>query len=234
MRRTEIQKSKHHAYQFIGCDTCGAQCCSSHIIFLTSFDFERVSQYFPIFFYIKDSQISLVYFFHNGKKGQRCHYLNSKKQCGIYEQRPYACQVYPFEYAANRHVTADFDHCPGLVKENKLKGIPLIVSDQVNRDITTQFLRNDFIEQTEEVHEITNEFIHFCLDPQLLIQYQDSSLAQQHPEFASQHLADLYIIHQQKAAVLGLKYAKDNPQHYAKIRQHIQSLNQLSRISKSN
>lgn len=234
MRRTEIQKSKHHAYQFVGCDGCGAQCCSSHIIFLTFFDFERVSEHFPIFFYIKEGQISLVYFFHNGAVGQKCHYLNAQNQCGIYAQRPYACQAYPFEYAVNRHVTADFEHCPGLVKSPVFKGIPLIVSGKVNAQLTALFLRKDFVDQTQETHDKTNDFIRFCLDHQLLIPYQESPLARQNPEFASQHIADLYIVHQQKAAVLGLKYAKDNPQHYASIRQHLLSLAQIGRISHTN
>ncbi len=234
VQRSEIQSSKHRAYQFVGCDACGAQCCASHIIFLTFFDFERVSQHFPIFFYIKDGQISLVYFFHNGKTGQKCHYLNEKNQCGIYEDRPYACQAYPFEYAVNRHITADFKHCPALVEGKHLKGIPLMVSGQVNPQIKETFVRTDFIENTAEVHRQTDEFIRFCLEHNLLMMYQNSPLAQKHPSFASQHLADLYIIHQQKSAVLGLKYAKDNPQHYLAIRQHLLSLAQIERISQSN
>lgn len=234
MQRSEIQNSKHRAYQFVGCDACGAQCCASHIIFLTFFDFERVSQHFPIFFYIKEGQISLVYFFHNGQAGQKCHYLDLKGQCGIYASRPYACQAYPFEYAVNRHITADFEHCPGLIEGKSLKGIPLIVSGRVNHQIEAEFIRSDFMENTAEIHRQTDEFIRFCLDRQLLIPYQDSPLAQKHPAFASQHLSDLYIIHQQKSAVLGLKYAKDNPQHYLAIRQHLLSLAQIERISHAN
>jgi Fe-S-cluster containining protein len=236
MRRTSIDKSKHHAYQFIGCEHCGAQCCASHIIFLTFFDYASVSEHFPIFFYIKEKHISLVYFFHNGHAGQKCHYLDDQHACSIYAQRPYACQAYPFEYQSKQQITADFEHCPGLVKKttSTFKGIPLIQQGKVNPYITNAFLGHDFVKDVARIREETDAFVRFCLTHQLLTPYQSSNLAQQYPDFASQHLGDLYMIHQQKAAVLGLKYAKSHPEHYDRIRQHLRSLHHIARISQTN
>lgn len=199
-----IDKSIHKNLSFLGCSNCDAKCCGSDIISLTTADFLKVSNYFPIFFYIKDEQISLVYFFYY-TKGQKCVYLKDN-QCSIYEYRPYACRTYPFSYEHNAKNISFDDLCPEFSDEKD--GLKLVDDGYVNQKIVDDFIDNDMVKYSNDIMLETNQYINFCMENNFLSKFSETYSDEVYKNFNPTYKDDLYVIHQPKATVAILKNKK--------------------------
>ena len=205
---------------FSGCDGCGATCCQSTIIYASLYDVASVSKYFPIFFLIKNSKISLVYFFYYGEKDkEHCPYLKNDL-CSIYEQRPYACRSYPFSNIKN-----DFyndSNCPNIVKNEF--GMKLADSKRVNPKILKDFIGEDFLSKKESIIEISEEFVKFCNKNDLLIPYEKHYANNEiYMNFKPSMQKNLYLIHPFKIAALRLNKQKlfDGKEYFLSIIQEL-------------
>lgn len=199
--KVNIDFNKHANLSFLGCEKCDAKCCGSKIIYLTAADFLRVSQYFPIFFHIKNNKISLVYFFYH-TTGNKCMYLKNNL-CSIYEKRPYACRTYPFSHANDSEKISFDTDCPEFSEEPN--GLQLIKKNNLNPEVINNYIDPDMIKYSQHIFGETDEYINFCLENKLLEKFTKVCEEDSHNNFQSEYREDLYIIYQAKASITMLK-----------------------------
>lgn len=198
--KISIEPSKHKQINFLGCSACDAKCCGSKIIFLTTADFISVANHFPIFFYIKDDEISLVYFFYYST-GQKCIYLKDNL-CTIYNHRPHACKSYPFSYNhKNQKLSIDSD-CPEFSEEN---GMSLISNSQANPQITKEYINPDMIKYAPHIYGETDEYVNLCMKYNLIAPFKDAYNSEVFNNFQPDFYENLYVAHQPKITIAMLK-----------------------------
>jgi Fe-S-cluster containining protein len=80
---------------FGGCNGCSKCCDGSQFLFAPLFlsDIKDTYRHFPLA-YIKLGPLMRLVFLLASRQG--CIYLDQNGNCGIYEQRPHACRIYPF------------------------------------------------------------------------------------------------------------------------------------------
>jgi len=217
---SKIKIVQNSNLSFSGCNGCGAICCQSNIIYASLYDINNVSKYFPIFFLIKDSKISLVYFFYYGEKEkQHCPYLKNDL-CSIYEERPYACRSYPFSNVKNNFYTDS--NCPHITK-SKI-GMNLADSKRVNPIILSDFIGNDFLNKQDNIISISEDFVKFCNKNDLLIPYEKHYANNDiYLNFKPTIQKNLYLIHPFKIAALRLNKQKlfDGKEYFLSVIQKL-------------
>jgi len=198
-RKIVKQNSK---ISFMDCSGCGAKCCQSNLIYASLYDIEKVTELFPMFFMIQNHKISLVYFFYYGEKeGEHCPYLKNNL-CSVYEQRPYACKSYPFSNKENDVYYSTT--CPHLI-ESQNGGMKLIKNEQINKQILTDFITTDFLNKQDSVMNISEEFVRFCNQNDLLIPYEKHYANKEiYMNFKPSMQNKLFVIHPFKIAALRL------------------------------
>lgn len=204
MAKHFLTSGQHSNFAFNGCATCGAKCCSSTIIYASTYDIELSSALFPIFFHVNNQEISPVYFFYYGEEPtEKCPYLKNSL-CSVYEQRPYACRTYPFGYENSK--TLYDDGCPS-VAPLEAGGMPIYTKDKtLNTKIVTDFISKEYLDAQDKVFEESENFVSFCLKNNFLAPY--SNLYQNNPlylNFKPSLTSHLYALHPQRIAVMRVK-----------------------------
>jgi Fe-S-cluster containining protein len=101
---------------FSNCDSCTNSCCQSDKFVMAPLvleDVEEVYQNFAVLFGVIGEEIKLLMILNDGRSA--CRFLDSKGQCSIYDNRPPACQLYPFT-PFNDQLLVD-SSCDGVAKE---------------------------------------------------------------------------------------------------------------------
>jgi Fe-S-cluster containining protein len=233
MAKKTIDPKKHAHFGFNGCSACDAKCCSSNIVFASLYDIDKVTEYFPILFYVRNGQISPVYFFYYGEKeGQKCPYL-SNSLCTIYETRPYACRSYPFSF---EHSRAYYDDgCPQIAPLEPA-GMSLYVKGKINTGIIENFVSDTFYDQKEKNNDNSEAFVKFCLNSNFLVSYKDFYISSPlHQNFKPSLLDQLYILHPQRIGVMRMKNKeifKDSPEYLDYIVSIIKSQSNIEKLYK--
>jgi Fe-S-cluster containining protein len=197
---------------FEGCDGCGARCCSSNLIFLTLYDIQRVSQYFPIFFRMKDGKLSMIFFFYNkigkNEEDKKCIYLKNDL-CSIYNHRPYACQSFPFSFDSQKNVFQYSNECHGIRKENKIetRNITKFIdnTNNINKSIIENFVTPNYIHHAKNVYKDTDDFLKFCMENNVLINFRTMYKDSKYDKFQTNLQEELYVVNKLKFAFLKLK-----------------------------
>ena len=234
MARKIIDPKKHANFVFNGCAACDAKCCSSNIVFASLYDINQATAHFPILFYVREKQISPVYFFYYGEiVGQKCPYLLNSL-CTIYEERPYACRSYPFSFEST-HAYYD-DGCPQIAPI-EAGGMNLFHKGKINADIMQNFVSDAFHAQKKKNNNETEAFVKFCLDSNFLVAYKDFyASSAMHQNFKPSLLDQLFILHPQRIGVMRMKNKdifNENPEYLEyivsiiKSQSHIQKLHDL-------
>jgi Fe-S-cluster containining protein len=199
-----LDQKKHGDYGFNGCAVCDAKCCSSSIIFASLYDLSTVVTNFPVLFYVRDKQISPVYFFYYGEQdGQKCPYL-VENLCSIYERRPYACRAYPFSFEQGK--ACYDDGCP-QVASLEAGGMPLYSDKKtLSPSIMDNFVSTHFNNQQGQNIDDSERFTNFCLKNNLLVAYKDFyAKSALHLEFKPSLVEQLFMLHPQRLGVMRMK-----------------------------
>lgn len=99
---------------------CFNQCCADVNIFLTPYDVLRLKQRvgisssefmnkytaLPI---DKNQKFPVILFRMNQEKSNSCHFVDEEKGCTVYEDRPWACRMYPLGMASPKEGSAEGD-----------------------------------------------------------------------------------------------------------------------------
>lgn len=232
MAKLLLEANKHSHYGFNGCEACDAKCCGSTIIFASLYDLQMASRYFPILFYIRENQISPVYFFYYGEKvGEKCPYLNANL-CSIYEERPYACRTYPFSFE-NAKPCFD-DGCP-QIGPCRPEGVALFdAKKKMTPYIMENFVSQHFTDAKELNFSDSAEFTRFCLDSNLLVAYKDFYAQKPlYTDFKPSLLEKLYMLHPQRIAVMRMKNKElfaNNPLYLSYVTSMIQSYGNIEKL----
>lgn len=197
---------------FEGCDDCGAKCCASNLIYVTLYDFETVAKYFPIFFRIKENNISLIFFFYNKtdntKFDKKCIYLQNNL-CSIYNDRPYACRSFPFSYSMQSSDFTYSNECAYIkdisIADTTKNILPFIKNNKINDTIINNFVTQNFIHYAKDIQNDTEEFINFAVNNNLLIKFKDVYKEQKYDNFQNNYFDELYIFNKIKISILNLK-----------------------------
>jgi len=219
---------------FLGCSGCGATCCQSNLIYASLYDFDKVTKYFPMFFMIKNSKISLVYFFYYGEGyEQHCPYLKDNL-CTIYQQRPYACRTYPFNNNKNDFYYSNT--CPHITQDSNNIGMQLSDSKSINKSIIDDFITEDFLDYQDHITKISEDFVKFCNKNDLLIPYKEHYKTKNiYMNFKPSMQKDLYVIHPFKLAALRLngKQLFNGKEYYLSIiQQLIKAQSNIEKLAK--
>jgi Fe-S-cluster containining protein len=196
---------------FEGCDGCGAKCCSSNLIFLTLYDFERVSNFFPIFFRLKDNKLSIIFFFYNkigiNEDNKKCIYLKNDL-CSIYENRPYACQSFPFSFDSQNSKFKYSNECSGIRNFENIETREITkFSDKgsVNSKIIDNFVTPNYIHHSKDIYKDTDDFLKFCMENNMLINFRTMYKDKKYDKFQSGFQDELYVVNKLKFAFIKLK-----------------------------
>ena len=233
MAKKVIDSKKHAHFGFNGCSACDAKCCSSNIIFASLYDIDKATEHFPILFYVRDKQISPVYFFYYGEEiGQKCPYLINNL-CSIYETRPYACRSYPFSF---EHTQPYYDDgCPQIAPLEP-SGMSLFVKGDINTNIMKDFVSDAFHNQKEKNSSDSGAFVQFCLDSNFLVAYKDFYASSPlHQNFKPSLIDQFYILHPQRIGVMRMKNKNifnNNPEYLEYIVSIIKSQSNIERLHK--
>jgi len=229
--KKSFDQKRHAKFAFNGCSACDAKCCSSNIVFASLYDIDMATAYFPVLFYVRDQQISPVYFFYYGETlGQKCPYL-SNSLCTIYETRPYACRSYPFSFEGD-HLYYD-DGCPQIAPL-EAGGMNLFINNKINPDIKSNFVSDEFHDQKEKNSDDTGAFVKFCLDSNFLVSYKDFYASSPlHQNFKPSLIDQLYILHPQRIGVMRMRNKeifKDHPEYLEYIVSIIKSQTNIEKL----
>jgi len=232
MAKHLLDVKKYSNFGFNGCELCDAKCCGSTIIFASLYDLSLATDYFPVLFYVRDGQISPVYFFYYGEElGRKCPYLQGKL-CSIYEKRPYACRTYPFSFE-NKKPYFD-DGCPhvGTLTQG---GTPLFdAKQQLSPYIMDNFVSQHFTDQKSSNVDESADFVNFCVSNNFLVAYKDFFAEKPlYLNFKPSLLNQLFILHPQRIAVMRMKN-KDifthKPQYLTFVANIIQSHSHIEKL----
>ena len=127
-------------------DSCG-RCCDEPggIVYLSREDTRRISKHFelkPKTWLKRDAKRHLngKYILKSNKDDGICIFLNSKKQCEIYQVRPQQCAAFPWWSENLRTERAWLEtkaHCPGIEAEDAFLVEANEIQFHVNKDIVS-------------------------------------------------------------------------------------------------
>jgi len=143
-------------FYFSGCESCDKRCCDGKMGYaltpLIADDFAEVYKFFPIAFGEVNGVFRPLMILNDGNS--TCTYLQENGQCGIYENRPPSCKLYPISPFFDE-VYID-SNCPSVNAEGM--GIAVVQEGKVTPPFYHQRLEN-FSQKLEQTSQMMQELV---------------------------------------------------------------------------
>jgi hypothetical protein len=92
--------------------------------------------------------------------------------------------------------------CPEFGESNQFN---LIKNNQVNPEITKEYINKDMIKYSKHIYGETNEYVEFCIKHQLIVPFKECYKDDKFNDFQVSFQDNLYVAYQPKVTIAMLK-----------------------------